>query len=121
MNTMQDCTIYCTPEQTKKALELGAPIDYVDRFNENLPCELIEFTDSNGKKMSAEFVIPTAEQMLNWLRSERFYFRFDDYIKHYLVIAKRSSFELITKGNLDNEEAVLAAIDAALDYLEKEK
>lgn len=27
MKTISDYTIYCTPEQTKKALELGVPIE----------------------------------------------------------------------------------------------
>lgn len=108
--------IRCTAAQTKKALELGAPIEYVDRFNENLPCELIEFTDTNGKKKSAEFVIPTAEQMIGFLRNKGIRFHFDDITNFWRIVF---NLEIIAKGYSETKE--LDAIDKALEYLTNNK
>lgn len=53
METISDYTIYCTEEQTKKALELGAPIVYSNTFSQHSTIETI--TDKGYA------VIPTAE------------------------------------------------------------
>lgn len=118
---MNKYTIYCTSEQVKKALELGAQIEYVDRFNENLPSELIEFTDANGKIKSAEFVIPTAEQMIGWLEEQgdinaievgcAYKWGYRIFNKEYWEIMKHNTIYQ------SRQEATLAAIDAALEYL----
>lgn len=47
---MEQYTIYCSDEQTKKALELGAPLEY------HCPNE-----------RESVYHRPTAEQMLGWL------------------------------------------------------
>lgn len=105
---MKHYTIYCTPEQTKKALELGAPIErdgYEDR-----PYVYID----------GAYLIPTTEQMIGWLEGQgihvdicyesdnRFYyvFDFDDFVSDFYPTRK---------------EATLAAIDAALGYLINKK
>lgn len=48
---MKRYTVYCTKEQTEKALKLGAPIEmeYLDLICKSFPIE------------------PTAEEMLGWL------------------------------------------------------
>lgn len=57
---MNKYTIYCTPEQTKKALELGAPIKECGYyFKKQIGCNTISDTDLH--------IIPTAEQMIGWL------------------------------------------------------
>lgn len=112
--------MYCTEEQTRKAFELGAPIKY-------------EHYKSNGYdcKFSAT---PTAEQMRGWLMEKLNATTFAN--KHYscgvkegygyLIIGSECVLELDASDdgkyllNTD-KEATLAAIDAALEYLENLK
>ena len=56
---MNRYTIYCTEEQTKKALELGAPLNccyHNDDFQNTIKIGSLHYVE-----------IPTAEQMLGWL------------------------------------------------------
>lgn len=112
---MDKYTIYCSPEQTKNALELGAliinyPIQMspygVPKYERQLP---------SGKWIA--YIIPTAEQMIGWLRAKGFKFILSDAIdgnegNNWWIGIKG---ELITQGFSENKE--LAAIDAALEYL----
>lgn len=90
--------IRCTPEQTRKAIELGAPI-------------------------------PTAEQMLGWLEEQGLHINFDttseEDINNCLII-KWEYFIYNKYHDIINDQyyeyptrkkAILAAIDAALEYL----
>ena len=108
---MNRYTIYCTPEQTKRAYELGAPLE----------------------KTSLEYwknKIPTIEQMCGWLR--------DKYNIHIYVL-QCNNLTYIPQGNIYNngaitqlfdwdyeeyfdsyQQAMHVAIDTALKYLEKE-
>lgn len=71
--TMNDYTIYCTEDQTKKALELGAPIELWSEYHKKqehdfkldtpIPCK--QFT--NGYCVAS---CPTAEQMIGWLEEQ---------------------------------------------------
>ena len=106
---MSDYSLYCTPEQTKKALELGAPIT------------VNAITDE-------PMLIYTAEQMRGYLLKEHGIFPVVD-------MTNSVSFEygfvsmLKMENNAkrfvgiypSNEEATLAAIDAALEYLTNNK
>lgn len=111
---MEKYSIYCTSEQTKKALELGAPIRYKDTLDNR----------ERGK-----FEIPTAEQMIGWL---------EDNIRGVITISKNwhqgcmkfdwvifDDFETIIEGSIvyynSRKEATLAAIDASLEYLISKK
>lgn len=105
--------IRCTEAQTKKALELGAPIKFT------------EWNDDNsayvGLKGEIYAIIPTAEQMIGWLEEQNIFvnfahtsFGYDSWIK------RRSDNKLLSKSLgfvSSRKEATLAAIDAALDYL----
>lgn len=97
METISDYTIYCTPEQTKKALELGALIKY--------------YYDSRNLLLT-----PTAEQMIGYLRMRGFKFSFDDIYNYWAV---SYDLKIINKGNSNNKE--LDAINAALEYLSNNK
>ena len=99
---MEKYTIYCTQEQTLKAIELGAPIEGI--------------------------FIPTAEQMIGWLEEHE---EIDeiapmekggDWVYVVYMTGYRSDIES-PKDTLypARPEATLAAIDAALDYLVKNK
>lgn len=98
LSIMNQYTIPCTIEQTKKALELGAPI---------ITCE-------NKRKGTIDFVIPTAEQMIGWLRTKGFRFAFDDDTNYWNVCVGNKP---ITVGYGQTENKELAAIDATLEYL----
>ena len=112
---MNKYTIYCTEEQTRKALELGAPIEK-------------HYKGTDGLTRYYEDVIPTAEEMIGWIEEQgilvdtsaaflhtntpsylyRIGFRFNDYVSDVVDYPSR-------------KEATLAAIDAALEYLSRNK
>lgn len=112
METMSDYTIFCTREQTYKAIELGAPIT----------------KDAGAGFRYEEFPNPTAEQMIGWLRGKGVSAKanalsWDDehnYAPFFQVHEIKSRRELLFGWRKSYEEATLAAIDAALDYLEQQ-
>lgn len=114
MEFITQYTIYCTQEQTKKAFELGAPIEDFDPDR------------NNGFVYKGKVITyPTAEQMIGWLEERE---EISDL--HIFKPAIRWTFELYTSngGGKNNhplfntrKEATLAAIDAALEYLERQK
>lgn len=61
MKTISDYTINCTPEQTLKAIKLGAPIQYETYCINGISHKV---TDSNGEDV---IIIPTAEQMIGFI------------------------------------------------------
>lgn len=110
---MDRYTINCTPEQTKKALELGAPIDH-----SGVPFEDLESLGYSEYYKSIIYgIIPTAEEMIGWLRSKGFRFKIDELSD--ITPAYRVKFGYwYRNGQSSNpKEATLAAIDAALEYL----
>lgn len=96
--------IRCTEEQTRKALEHGAPIEISADYS----------TLING----VPYEIPTAEQMIGFLRSKGIKFHFDDDTNYWHVSIDSEPLS-IGYGTDKNKE--LAAIDAALDYLSQRK
>lgn len=58
---MDKYTIYCTEEQTKKAIELGAPISF-NKVGEGLPSHHLVSREKRGY-----YEIPTAEQMIGFI------------------------------------------------------
>ena len=119
MKTISDYTIYCTEEQTKKALELGVPLfrlygtgcsDYIDMI-------IISETEA--------YTIPTAEQLIGWLEEQDIFINVNHISAGYGSWLKTISKNEYISENLgytkSRKEATLAAIDAALDYLSKNK
>lgn len=106
MKTISDYTIYCTLEQTKKALELGAPIEKKE----------IQVCD-NAKHFfwydGFYYNYPTAEQMINWL--EEYGFNFETVSYYTMLEHDKLGTMGFYEGTLNEE--ILTAIDAALDYL----
>lgn len=104
---MNQYTIYCTEEQTKKALELGAPITH--NGLDNTPLK-----------------IPTAEQMLGWLEAETTIDRvnvskgIDDKF-HWGVYLSYKMINGSFEGCKTRKEATIAAINSALEYLTNQK
>lgn len=114
---MNRYTIYCTEAQTKKALELGAPI--------LADTQEIKFAGLNGLPFDIDrVVIPTAEQMILWLEEQGILIDIDtEWNKSVLVYVwdceNKSLINNVFHGSRKN--ATLVAIDAALDYLSNNK
>lgn len=120
---MNRFTIYCTESQTKKAFKLGAPIRRV--IDENVACAVII---EDGCYHTYE--IPTTEQMVGWIESistiqlhiekqmlnsgTKYRIWVREECKPFSNIIKMFSYT-------SRREACIAAIDAALDYLEQKK
>ena len=128
---MKQYTIYCTPEQIRKALELGAPIELKSEYyhpTENdfkldnpIPCKSYTMGYHYAK-------CPTAEQMLGWLRTKGFAFGiteyndgFDDHISWRVANNQNKKWYVSDNKAKDSKEAIIAAIDAALEYLMSNK
>ena len=111
---MEQYTIYCTKGQTNKALELGAPLDEFCGFR---PAVFID---------GILYDIPTAEQMIGWLEEQGIGITITkvmngdlfQYMAHVTDIQFRYLGRYGTFYN-SRQEATLAAIDAALEYLSK--
>lgn len=119
MKTISDYTIYCTEAQTKKALELGAPIDKA-RVIDTIEGRSIRIPENYGDF----YLIPTAEQMLGWLRTKGFAFNttdYHDYVFWSVSNIQNKKWHMHKYKLQDITEATLAAIDAALEYLIKNK
>lgn len=123
---MNSYTIYCTEEQVKKALELGASIGKKTIEYSVCPQPGSGYEEDFSEETDA-LIIPTAEQMVGWLEGHE---EIDEIApiktgKNWdYVIYMTSSLPDIE--NLDGtfstrKEATLAAIDTALNYLEKEE
>ncbi len=131
MKTLDEYTIYCTEEQTKKFIELGAPIIkrwcYEDSF---IPFpHIAEFVINDDyyaglRRFRGYATIPTAEQMINWLETQQgiteIFITIDlqDWI--YAIIGKESVINGYEHFS-SRKEATLAAIDAVLEYLIKNR
>lgn len=116
---MNRYTIYCAEEQTKKALELGAPVNIyplhasIIKGNASLFHDIVCIEEQY-------YIIPTTEQMLGWLEEQGILIDIDtEWNKSVLVYV----WECENKSLINNvfhgsrKEATLAAIDAALEYL----
>lgn len=106
---MDRFTILCTEEQARKAISLGAPIS-------TTPTDLINNT----------WFKVTAEQMIGWLRTKGFAFGiteyndgFNDHVFWRVANNQETRWYISDDKLKDPKEAVIAAIDAALDYLAK--
>lgn len=120
LSIMNRYTIYCTEEQTKKALELGAPINTCGYYyKQQVGCNTISDIDLH--------IIPTAEQMIGWLEEQGLLIEFKRVFGKYayrLMEAHTNGErnpQIHEQGFPSRKEATLAAIDSALDYLSKNK
>lgn len=131
MKTMSDYILFCTPEQTKKALELGAPIDRIPIGGRDAsrPSYFTKSPDEEGYQECPAYYIPTAEQMIGWLESQRMDMRIANDGSGYdwsISVRKTDSRHCIYIKESDcfynsRKEATIAAIDAALEYLTNNK
>lgn len=118
---MERYKIYCTEEQTRKALELGAPIEYhpMYMYGDNDSPKIVHYKVRNIRVFS---YCPTAEQLFGWLEEQEIHItitRSDDGfdVTYSYIINERYGDSNYTS----RKEATLAAIDAALEYLTNKK
>lgn len=113
---MDNYTIYCTEEQKKKALKLGAPIETYE--------PTIIHSRAGGSFTTPTIETVTAEELIGWLEEQGLYFSIEcigDYVYEVWTKDKDKSVIIINSCVHTRKEATLAAIDAALDYLKKNK
>lgn len=107
---------YCTPEQTKKALELGAPI-IKERVGKCITEGLARLGCSDEEN-EYDYLIPGTDEMLGWLRNDvGLRFKIDE-VSDTIVAYKATYGYWYKSGQSSNPKgAVLAVIDVALEYL----
>jgi len=104
MKTMEDYTCYCTEEQTKRAIKLDAKLNTMGR------CFYAQHGGNVFDDGETLYIIPTTQQMIGWLRELNMHI-FNPTIQVFNVC-------VTNKGCIKTMNNELAAIDAALDYLE---
>lgn len=120
MKTISNYSIYCTEAQTKKALELGAPINLhpfhssVIKGNERLFEHIVCIDDKY-------YCSPTTEQMISWLE-EQTILVIIEYVNNnktwfYSIINSENNYKNKYRDFVSRKEATLVSIDEALDYL----
>lgn len=133
---MTEYNLYCTPEQTRKGLELGAPIkifgneymtrDLVKRAKEEGQIEVIEKEMNRVDHATVIgdliFCIPTAEQIMQWLESKgikiSIMYGYDECGRWSYDIDGEMYMDLQPIGTYTSrKEATNAAIEETLNYL----
>lgn len=126
---MQDYELRCTAEQTRRAYALGAPINDYDGviydFDER-GCISVEGTpvlEIEQDEKRDWFYIPTTQQMIGWMREQGVWIYVKGYRQYntfYACLQKQGLTRAEFTDDFEKpEQAELAAIDVALDYLEK--
>lgn len=118
---MNKYIIPCTEEQTKKALELGAPIEK-DVYTPVIRYEGIGYFVDKQQRFA--YHIPTAEEMVGWLEEQGILIDIDtEWNKSVLVYVwnceNKSLINNVFHGS--RREATPKAIDVALEYLANNK
>lgn len=115
---MKRYTIYCTEEQTRKALELGAPIVSQEY------CPVGGLDNDWFAKGRLCFRKPTAEQMIGWLGTQGLCidveWSWNGQSTMWVWDNTKKEHVYTSYGN-SHEKTTLAAIDAALEQLMKAK
>lgn len=116
--------IRCTEEQTKLAHKLGADIPKA-RVIDTIEGHSIRIPQEDGDF----YLLPTAEQMIGWLEEQKLICNVNiigsDYKinwKYEINLNLPDGYDYIGKeGYNSRKEATLAAINAAFEYLTKNK
>lgn len=125
---MDKFKIYCTEEQIRKALKLGAPVKlFLISESGYVPEETKNEYNLCGLGNNF-YIIPTAGEMIGWIEEQ-------ENIKEVSIYCDVTGLNWSFEGYKDNgsyafagrdsyptrKEATIAAIDAALEYLSKNK
>lgn len=117
---MEKYTLYCNTEQTKKALELGAPIVKVDTRDKRL----IYYGNLCYPRTEADYpyAIPTLEQMMGWLEEQGQTIEIcRPYKDNPNWVAFVGDVQVVGEYFSTRKEAILRAIDSALIFLGNRK
>lgn len=122
---MDEYTIYCTKEQTLKALELGASINIRCSYNGYHPLPFIKEITIEPHHFAE---VPTAEQMVGWLQSKGCY-PYTMPLKRDGKVMFAARFEFFEDGGSTDifcgygkdNSVILKAINSALTYLSNKK
>lgn len=110
---MERYNLYCTKEQAERAYKLGAPIKELEEFNAVPAC-----TIGLSSKL---YEIPNAEQMIGWLEEQGLAIDTEWSWGGQVTIwvwYNPDKEHVYTSHANSRKEATIAAIDAALEYLE---
>lgn len=118
---MNQYTIYCTKEQALRAYMLGAPLE-----EEKPYAQIVEVGIAKGEfgqSVGVYKCIPTAEQMCGWIREKGVNaYACCTICRSYCGNLYDSVYGYRETKYFDKyEDALLAAIDLALDYLENKE
>lgn len=119
---MNRYTIYCTEEQALKAYKLGAPIEVeviYESDHDAVRDDKVHISEYLAKTSPFQMyaIIPTAEQIIGWIDEHDVLIQIYHEVDWLFSI---NHFEGVGRF-FTREKATLAAIDAALDYLEKKE
>lgn len=121
MKTMQDYTVYCTEEHTRRAYALGAPLETSDRL-----CGWTQHSIIIMEHNDPVFVrIPTTQQMIGWLREKSIiilpFWKTGIQYAIFVICNMGNDIDYIDETEMPYKEqqAELAAIDVAMNYIEK--
>lgn len=118
--------IYCSKEQTWKAFELGAPIKLLYEKDSNSEQRYLTLNPQKHPSLFYEGYcyakVPTVEQMMQWLEEKKVEFTTISkaWGKWYFYV-NCPDRTLIDDGFQSREEALIKAIDSALEYLTENK
>lgn len=133
---MDKYTIYCTEEQTRTALKLGAPIKLLYEKDNTSNQQYLILTAQEYTRLCNEGYcyakVPTTEQMIGWLEEKGFAIDIFNNTGGFIwdVMLTKAHNRLIYSFVEENvkyipyrnrKEATLAAINAALRYLIENK
>lgn len=102
---MDRYNLYCTPSQTKKALELGAPIKK-ERIGKCITENIPRLTN-NDEENEYDYILPTVEQMCGWLKTKG--------------ISLTGTTVYLSRDYDSLNRRILVVIDSALRYLTNKK
>lgn len=114
---MEKYIIYCTEDQTMKALELGAPIEEDYRYDKDI------MFGEECVRTERQLAPPTSEQMIGWLEEQGLFITIDksDGGHIFYKILKETKYVCGWNSFSSRKEATIAAVDAALNYLKNQR
>lgn len=123
MKIMGNYSIFCTPEQTRKALELGAPLHRLNGLALSDYVNMLKISDTEA------YIIPTAEEMVAWLEEQEcigcigIYTTIESCKYWVFFVYDKECNDLIEDPYVyqTRREATYEAIDATLKYLQQRR
>lgn len=116
---MNKYTIYCTEEQTRKAFELGAPLEEAKSLIDAQDRKHLMLENNRGGFYLP--YIPTTAQMIGWLEEQGVLVDVEMRTGIAYVYDRKNKVHVKTITIHSRKEGTFVAIDTALEYLENKK